>query len=287
MDIYHVYTKGMEKKLWFQDGEDFKFGMNNVPVCAIIADVSILCFCLMSNHVHFIIRGKEENCVRFIREYKRQNSKYLKSRYQRKRPLAGSDIGIKIIRPGDHLKTAIAYVMRNPIRAGLGLMPSEYLWSSSSVYFSEASSKIGVYCRLGDLSGEAIRELFRTRVSLPDDYILREDGTISPRSYVDFRTVENIYNSPRQLLFHLSSSKDMEEEMENGILAKARYNDDELRASLESLCSEMFRAKEFTSLKVEDKYRVAKEVRRRYGAGAKQISRITALDYKILKKLLA
>ncbi len=286
MDIYHVYTKGMEKKLWFQDCEDYKFGMNNVPVCAMIADVNILCFCLMSNHVHFILSGREENCVRFIREYKRQNSKYLKSRYHRHRPLAGSDIGIKKIEPGEHLKTAIAYVMRNPVAAGLGMMPSEYLWSSSSAYFSEASSQWGMYCRLGDLSGEAIRELFRTRVQLPDDYILREDGTISPGSYVDSRAVEKLYSSPRQLLFHLSSNKDMEEEMENGILAKARYNDTELKASMENLCSEMFHGRDFTSLKIEDRYRVAKEIRRRYGAGPKQISRITALNYETLKTLL-
>ncbi len=286
MDIYHVYTKGMAKKLWFQDSEDYKFGMNNIPVCAIISDVDILCFCLMSNHVHFVLRGREDNCVRFIREYKRQNSKYLKSRYRKSHLLSGSDIGIKKIKPGDHLKTAIAYVLRNPVAAGLGVMPSEYLWSSACAYFSEASSCRGMYCRLEDLSGEVKRKIFKTRVQLPDNYILREDGTIFPGSYVDFRTVENVYFSPRQLLFHLSSNKDMEEELESGILTKASYNDSDLRASMESLCTEMFRGKEFTSLKIEDRYRIAKEIRKRYGAGPKQISRITALDYGTLKTLL-
>ncbi len=285
METYHVYTKGMAKKLWFQDSEDYRFGMNNVPVCAIIADVGILCFCLMSNHVHFILKGGEENCIRFIREYKRQNSMYLRARYLKPHPLAGADIGIRKVESEDNLKTVMAYVMRNPVAAGLGVMPSEYLWSSACAYFAEASSARGMYCRLGNLSGEAKRELFKTRVNLPDDYILREDGTIFPGSYVDCSAVESTYRSPRQLLFHLSSNRDMEEEFENGILAKARYNDSELRVSLESVCSDMFHGRGFMSLRIEDRYRVAKEVRRRYGAGPKQISRITALSYESLKAL--
>ncbi len=285
MEIYHVFTKGMTRKSWFQDSEDYKFGMNNVPVCAIIANVDILCFCLMNNHVHFVLKGEEANCIRFIREYKRQNSKYLKSRYQKRHPLAGADIGIKKILPGEHLRTAVAYVLRNPVAADLGVMPSEYMWSSACAYFSKASSCRGMYCRLGDLSGEVKREIFRTRVQLPGEYLLREDGTIFPGSYVDFRTIEKIYHSPRQLLFHLASNKDMEEEMDSGILTKARYDDAELRASMESLCSEVFR-RDFKSLKIEDRYHIAKELRKRYGAGPKQISRITALDYGTLKTLL-
>ncbi len=286
MDIYHVYTNGLAKALWFHDEEDFIAGMNSVPACAISADVRIYCFCLMNNHVHFILKGRKENCIKFIREFKRLSSRYLKSRYKKSHPLAGADIGIKGIDSGDHLKTAIAYVMRNPVAAGLGMMPSEYLWSSACAYFSEASACRGMYCRLGNLSGEAKRELFRTRVHLPDNYILREDGTIFPGSYVDYHAVEELFRSPRQLLFQLSSNRDMEEELECGILAKARYNDTELKASLENICSEMFPGRDFKSLKIEDRYRAAKEIRKRYGAGLKQISRITGLNYESLKTVL-
>ncbi len=286
MNIYHAYTKGMTDKIWFEDEADYCFGMNCVPVCGIAAEVNIYGFCLMSNHVHFILEGRRENCIKFIREYKRQSSKYLKSKYQKKYPLAGAEIGIKEIKSWEYLKTVIAYVMRNPVAAGMNVMPTEYRWSSACAYFSESSSIRGMYCRLGDLSVETKRELFRTRANLPDEYMLREDGTIFPGSYVDVRTVEGIYHSPRQFLFHLSCNKDMEEELESGILTKAHYQDCELKASMNNICLEMFNGRAFEALKIEDRYRVAKEIRKRYGAGPKQISRITSLKYENLKAML-
>ncbi len=285
MDIYHVYTNGMAKSLWFQDESDYIFGMNNIPFCALAADINIYCFCLMSNHVHFVIKGREEDCIKFIREYKRLNSKRLSLKYGKEEPLAGADIGIKHIDSVEYLKKVIAYVMRNPLAAGLGVMPSEYRWSSSRVYFADISFRNGLFCRIDELAYLDKQKLFNSRIELPDDYILCSDGLIFPGSYVDYHAVENIYRSPRQLLFFLSSTNDMEEELESGILRKTRYSDSELKASLEVICAEKFSGRRFTFLKIEERYMLARELRKRYGAGPKQLSRITSLEYETLKSM--
>ncbi len=78
----------------------------------------------------------------------------------------------------------------------------------------------------------------------------------------------------------------MEEKLDSGILKKVRYSDSELSASLEQICLEKFNGRLFSSLKIEDRYKLARELRKRYGAGHKQISRITSLDYESLKILV-
>ncbi len=286
INIYHVCTKGLVKGLWFYDEQDFVSGMNAVPVCAVMTGVEVWCFCLMDNHVHFILKGAEEDCIRFIREYKRLRSRQMGLKYEGKRSIVGADISVSIIGDIDYLRKAIAYVLRNPMEAGVSVLPDGYRWSSAGIYYSGWRSMSGDYCRLGDLSVRKKRMLLNTRVHLPDSYLIGNEGIVFPGSYVNVRAVESVYTSPRQMLFYLSSTNDMEIELQNGILKKTRYSDSELRASLDNVCVDKFRGRDYSSLRIEDRYMVAKELRKRYSAGTKQIARVTGLDYEILKSML-
>ncbi len=286
INIYHVFTKGLAKGLWFYDEQDFMSGMNAVPVCAVLTGVDVWCFCLMDNHVHFIVKGEEENCIRFIREYKRLRSRQMGARYGGERKIEGADISMKVITDADYLRKVIAYVLRNPMAAGVSVLPNDYKWSSAGIYFTGWRSMAGSFCRLGDLPDMKKRVIFKTRSHLPDEYLLGDDGIIFPGSYVDCQAVERVYGSPRQFLYYLSSTNDMEMELDTGILQKARYSDSELRASLDNVCAEKFRGREYSSLKIEDRYFIARELRKRYGVSPKQISRVAELDYERLKMML-
>lgn len=286
INIYHVCTKGLTKGLWFYDNQDFISGMNAVPVCGVLTGADVWCFCLMDNHVHFILRGDEEQCIRFIREFKRLRSRQLAMRYGCDRTIVGADISLNVIGDENYLRKAVAYVLRNPMAAGIAVLPTDYKWSSAGVYFSGWRSLAGDYCRLGDMSDMKKRKLFKTRVHLPDDYLVDNSGVIFPGSYVDCQSVERLFNSPRKLLYYLSSTNDMEIELDCGILQKARYKDSELMASLENLCLEKFRGRKYSSLKIEDRYMLARELRKRYGVSPKQIARVAELDYERLKLML-
>ena len=68
--FYHVCSEGLEKNLIFRNRKEFIMGMNYVAICAYKCNVKILCFCLMSNHFHFVIAGSFEECWKFANEYK-------------------------------------------------------------------------------------------------------------------------------------------------------------------------------------------------------------------------
>lgn len=104
---WHVCTDGLEKGLIFKDKDDFIFGMNGVPVCALRHGVYVLAFCLMDNHVHFILTGDEFSCRNFILSYKRRLFSLA--------DLDGVDVCMKKIEDKEYLLKAIAYVLRNPL----------------------------------------------------------------------------------------------------------------------------------------------------------------------------
>ncbi len=284
--VYHIGTKGLDKNLWFWDDEDYIDGMNSVPVCALEADVTIYCFCLMSNHVHFIVGGLEGNCVRFIREYKRRRSIQLAVKYNNEHSIQGSDIFMNQINTPEYMKTAVAYVMRNPMAAGIAVQPTDYPWSSSNLYFADRTFRKNRYKRIGELSFHKKRILFKSKIQFPDDYLIDCDGVIFPGCYVAYKSVEKLYHSPKQFLYSLSSTNDMLVELETGILSKASYKDSELIASMNMICEEKYHGKKFGLLKIEDRFLIAREMRKRYGVGPKQLARITALDYDSLKQML-
>ena len=66
MGYFHVYTKGLEDRLIFRDREDFIAGMNLVAVVCFSVEVRLLAFVLMSNHVHFVVRGSREEVERCL-----------------------------------------------------------------------------------------------------------------------------------------------------------------------------------------------------------------------------
>ncbi len=246
-DIYHVCTDGMSRNILFKDDKDF-------------------------------IKGTYDECVGFIRLYKKRMNGLLEG--------ANTDVSVKQIDTEDYLKTAIAYVLRNPVAAKLPIVPGEYRWSSGNCYFADGSMYGRRFTKASDFGSTEMRQRFNTRHALPGDYLITEEGIIWPRCYVDYKTVERLYRTPAAFLYHLAKNMDMENELTTDILRKANYSDQELYNSASAICHSQFGKEALGLLSIEEKLSIARIVRKKYGASAKQISRITGLDPQLLKELL-
>lgn len=280
--IYHICTDGLSSNILFKNETDFIAGMNGIPLCSIATGTSVLCFCLMSNHVHFVIKGNEKNCRDFIIMYKKHMAAKISG-------LKGTFM--KEIGDTEYLKSVIAYVLRNPVAANMRVTPGEYKWSSGNLYFADRSkscftSESGFPVRrLGSMKWREIRSIINSHVRLPDDYTVTSDGLILPHNYVDYGFVENIYVSPRQYLYYLAKNDDLENELESGLLRSINYSDTELYSSMTDLCMSIFRKNDPASLTIEEKFKLAILLRKRYGSGTKQVARLTGIDSETLKKI--
>ncbi|MBO8473643.1 MAG: hypothetical protein IAB81_08490 [Bacteroidetes bacterium] len=183
MSFYHFYTDGRCQSLIFRDAEDFIRGMNavafSVQVCQ---SVSVVAFCLMDNHVHFVLKGISGDVSDFAKCFKRLLSIQLANKYLKPEPLRYAKSGFKEILDPYHLKVTVAYCLRNPFMAGIVPHPVKYPWSSSKCYFNGSLS-----CDLhniGELGTRQCRELFKTRLKLPSGYLFDKSGVIVPENYI-------------------------------------------------------------------------------------------------------
>ena len=79
MEYYHAFTRGLEKDLLFYGDAEFLYGMNIIPRYLKLSGTRLLAFCLMDNHVHFVLEGCRAACNQFIINYKRTVFSFLKS----------------------------------------------------------------------------------------------------------------------------------------------------------------------------------------------------------------
>lgn len=275
-NYWHICTEGLVKKVIFKSREDYIVGMNAIPVCAQRFNVTVLAFCLMDNHVHFIAHGTEEDCGGFIKAYRK--------RLFTLADMSRADICMKEIDDAEYLKRAIAYVLRNPPAAGLAVLPTHYRWSSGPLYFNDGNT-LTVNRPVTDIAHMSRRrqqKLFRTRGQLPGHYTITADGLICPKCYVDYRAVEEIFHSPVRMLYFLSRNDSMEMELTSGILRRTRYTDSEMASTITNLCSEIFSKSSPDALSIDERYHLADILRKQYGLGIKQLARLTHTSISLL-----
>ena len=281
--IFHICTDGLAKSIMFRDEKDFICGMNDIPICMTGCNITLYCFCLMGNHVHFVLKGVEKDCICFIRKYKRLRTLRLQKKYGDYMPLHDAGISLNNINDDEYLKNAIAYVMRNPLAAGLKTMPGEYPWSSAHLYFasksmSEESSPVKSFTL------KNLRRILNSRIILPPEYKIRNEETVLPESYVDYKSVNSLFGSPKRLLYYLSSCNDTAMEVDSTqLITRMTYHDYELIPELRRICIEKFGKQEFEAVSLKDKILAAKELKKRFGANPKQISRLTGIPADIIR----
>lgn len=270
-DMYHVCSEGIKTGSLFDDDRSFITGMNTIAFCTLSHKVKILCFCLMDNHVHFIVHADRYECNRFIISYK--------SRLARDRNGLDKEMKIKIkpITDYQYLMNSIAYVMRNPIAAGFPYMPHEYRWASSCLYFCKNTYRPAFSGCISQMSKESVRKILRTRQHLPDSWTIDTDGMIWPGHYVDYESVNRLFRSPKRFLYYLSVTQDITL-MEPSSESAASLRDKELRDAAIQMSGRLFGSASPLALPAARRISLAKELRRELGCSYKQLARVLRLE---------
>ena len=98
----------------------------------------------------------------------------------------------------ESLKRLIAYVLNNPVKAGINCMPQNYEWGSGCCYFSNFD-KIHNKHPLSDFGVREQIALLKSEVKLDGAYLVNDSGYIDPSSYVNVGFVERLFGRARSL----------------------------------------------------------------------------------------
>lgn len=281
---YHVSSHGLERNDIFKTKDDFIAGMNDVAICVLGFDVRLLCFCLMSNHFHFVLYGTSEESRRFAEEYKRRCAVLMRRVYGEVGGMRSVDLDISEIIGQDYLENVIAYVMRNPLAAGICVMPYNYPWSSAGVYFG--GGKCDGAFGLNDMSDRKRFRILKSRINVPGHYMVDGNGIVLPSCYVDYGMVERIFRHPARLLMLLARKIENDVELQLGIADQVSMTDQEILTQMPLLIKKEFNKDVIEQLTMEQRIKLCLLLKRNFRAGVKQIARITRLDPAVVVKVV-
>lgn len=96
-------------------------------------------YCLMTNHVHLAIQVGEIPLSRIIQNLSFRYTRYINRRMKQTGHLFQGRYKALLIDAESFLLELVRYIHNNPVRAGMVKSPSEYPWSSHSVYLGKTS----------------------------------------------------------------------------------------------------------------------------------------------------
>ncbi len=279
--FHHVYTKGLEDNIIFRDREDYTTGMNHVALCTFCTGINMLAFTLMSNHFHFIVHGKAENVKRFIDMYKTYISRYIYNKYRTSSLLRHVKTGCKTIEnSGDALKTAIAYVLRNHIKAGINQSVQGYEWSSGRCYFAGSDLLEGSRS-VSELGIMEYRRIMHSKTLIEGQYRINRKGYIDPASYICIDFVESCFGRVQSLDFFIyksGSSRPKEGPVD--------FSDELVMAGLREILNKKYEVTDISELKDVLKRDVILTLKRQFNCGPKQLARITKMSLRDVHECL-
>jgi len=129
---YHVFNRGVEKRVIFQDEKDYHVFLeilayylipnqktppifSRKPQIKISQGITLLSYCLMPNHFHFLIKQKKDNgIVSLMQALGNTYAKYFNKRYYRVGSLFQGRFKAKIVTKDNYLLQLSKYIHLNP-----------------------------------------------------------------------------------------------------------------------------------------------------------------------------
>ena len=134
--IHHIMLRGNNKQTIFQDKEDsYKF-LKILSQTKEKLDFDVFAYCIMNNHVHLLIKEKENTIGQIIGSVASKFATWYNTKYERVGYLFQDRFKSEAVETNEYFLTVIRYIHQNPVKAGLCKAVSEYEFSSYNEFLS-------------------------------------------------------------------------------------------------------------------------------------------------------
>lgn len=139
--IYHVMLRGINKQVIFEEALDYQTFLTLLVKQKKISDIEIYAYCLMTNHVHLLIKEGDNGISKPLQHVCTSYAMRFNSKYQRVGHLFQDRFKSKPVDSVNYFFNALAYIHRNPMEISSEKSYKDYPWSSYNEYF-----KSELYC---------------------------------------------------------------------------------------------------------------------------------------------
>jgi len=129
---HHIVQRGHDHNPIFAAPEDYRFYLENLSGQKRRLDVDVLAYCLMTNHVHLILRPTldSNSLSELMRVLAARHTRYTNKLEGRSGTLWEGRFKCSVIDTDAYLLACCRYVDLNPVRARIVTDPKDYEWSS-------------------------------------------------------------------------------------------------------------------------------------------------------------
>lgn len=169
---YHVTARGNHKNNIFNNKEDFIYYLGLIKETLqyyIDDEYEILSYCLMTNHVHMMIKVKEKPLGPFIGRINSKYAKYYNKKYDYIGHLFQDRYFSEVIKSDYQILQTSKYIHLNPVRAKMVEMPENYKWSTYAMYIGKEKEEIICSNMILSYFNDKNRELYKIYVESVED----------------------------------------------------------------------------------------------------------------------
>ena len=131
--VQNIWARGVDRCAIFRDEEDRLVYLDLLGYVVRRFGWECLAYCLMTNHVHILIRTPEPTMGRGMHYLHSFYAFGFNQKYGRVGHLFQDRYGSNRIWTPDRLRGAVDYIAQNPVVAGLCTAPGDYRWSSHAL----------------------------------------------------------------------------------------------------------------------------------------------------------
>ena len=158
-EYYHIYNRGCNRELIFRSHENYRFLLRRVKHYLPEYQISVIAYCLMPNHYHFLLRQDGTQPIStLIQAIFNSYTKAFNKMHGRSGTLFEGPFQAVHIAEERYLVHLCRYIHRNPLDAGLVAHPADWLYSNYLEWVERRSGTL------------VDREFVRSRFPTPEAY---------------------------------------------------------------------------------------------------------------------
>ena len=281
---WHIYTDGTMMQNIFISKEDFIMGMWCLAAAQhLCKSVRVITFELMGNHIHLILAGAKEDCIKVFDLFAARLKKAFPKR-QRAIDWGKFKMDILPIESLQALRNEIIYANRNAFVANPAYTPDSYPWGGGCAYFNPWLKHL-VTTPLNELPILTQRALLHTKKIAPLADLKVIDSMPFIPSFCDIQLGESMFRDARSYFNSLTRNAEAFSQIASRLKDTIFLTDEELYSVLCSHINKEYSVKTLSQLSAQQKIATARYMHFHYNATNQQLRRMLRLDIAILEEM--
>lgn len=281
---WHIYTDGTKMQNLFCCEDDFRIGMWCLATALhLCKNVQLITFELMGNHVHLIVAGAKEDCIKVFDIFETRLKKAF-PKGQRAIDWSQFKMDIIPIESLQALRNEIIYANRNAFVANPECTPYSYPWGGGCAYFCPWLKHLST-SPLGELPILTQRSLLHTKNIEPLSDLRELNSLPFIPSFCNIKLGESMFRDARSYFNSLTRNAEAFSQIAARLKDTIFLTDDELYYALCSYINKEYSLRSPSELSAQQKIDTARYLHFTYNATNQQLRRMLRMELAVLEEL--